>query len=462
MLSLVLSCQSSLAVIPGTDQVPVSGSSDDVRDWLEPGESWFCEEHHQIALAPEDIPEGYEQICLDCNPDVLALASASPLAAEGDVQALFPSGVAWSKWVDDERVWTNCSTMIGEDQTVLYKLNSRGGGRAGNVLIRLIFSSQVQKKAYFNFSSTSSTASSNSLSWNQISGVVSFSVPSLGAARSSYNLGQLSNGYYPVSLNKWLDGISGNTVYFGFYDDSFSNPLYNASIGSFSFSAEPFLGTVGGPGGGSGGGTGPEEPGFDDPDGWLGGLIDSIIEGINKVIDGISNVAQNVASLPSNIAGALTSLFNKVVSAVTSIGDQITDALTSLGNFLIDGLKQLFIPSDGYFEGVANDLSSFFSDRLGLLLYPFNFLVSLGDRIAGLQTGEPTCTIPEIAYTDSDDNKYVLIEGQTLNVYELVGRNDIIIGMHQTYLTVMDGIIAFTLMALCWKRFDHIIGGGAE
>lgn len=23
-------------------------------------------------------------------------------------------------------------------------------------------------------------------------------------------------------------------------------------------------------------------------------------------------------------------------------------------------------------------------------------------------------------------------------------------------------IIAFTLMALCWKRFDHIIGGGAE
>lgn len=441
-----------------SDLASASGSSDGVRDWLEPGESWFCEEHYQIALAPEDIPEGYEQICLDCNPGVLALAAASPLAAEGDSQALFPSGVAWSKWVN-KLGWTNCPTIIGEDQTVLYKLNCRGGGLPGNVLIRLTFSSQVQKKAYFNFSSTSSTASSNSLSWNQISGVVSFSVPSLGAAWSNYNLGQLSNGYYPVSLNKWLDGISGNTVYFGFYDNSASDPLYNASIGSFSFSDEPFGGTVGG---GSGGGSQPEEPGFDDPDGWLGGLIDSIIEGINKVIDGISNVATNVANLPSNIAGALTSLFNKVVSAVTSIGDQITNALVTLGNFIIDGLKELFIPSDGYFESVANDLSSFFSDRLGLLLYPFDFLVSLGDRIAGLQTGEPTCTIPEIAYTDSDDNKYVLIEGQILNVYNLVGRNDIIIGLHQTYLTVMDGIIAFTLMALCWKRFDHIIGGGAE
>lgn len=191
-------------------------------------------------------------------------------------------------------------------------------------------------------------------------------------------------------------------------------------------------------------------------------MIESIIEGINTVIEGISNVAQNIASLPSNIASALSGLFQQVVSAVTSIGDQITNALVTLGNFIIDGLKQLFIPSDGYFESVANDLSTFFSDRLGLLLYPFDFLVSLGDRIVGLQTSEPTCTIPEIAYTDSDDNKYVLIEGQTLNVYELVGRNDIIIGMHQTYLTVMDGIIAFTLMALCWKRFDHIIGGGSE
>lgn len=460
-----LSCQYSWADTPGTDQVPVSGSSDDVRDWLEPGESWFCEQHHQIALAPEDIPEGYEQICLDCNPDVLALASASSPVSEGDSQALFPSGVAWSKWVDDELVWTNCSTMIGEDQSILYKLHSRGAGRGGGLLIRLIFSSQVQKKTYFNFSSTSSTVDSSdsySLSWNKISGVVSFSAPSSSAAKSSYNLGQLSNGYYPVSLNKWLDGISGNTVYFGFYDSSFSNPVYYTSIGSFSFSDEPFGGTVGGPGGGQVPPSEPEKPGFDDPDGWLGGLIDSIIEGINTVIEGISNVAQNIASLPSNIAGALSGLFQQVVSAVTSIGDQITNALTSLGNFLIDGLKQLFIPSDGYFEGVANDLSSFFSDRLGLLLYPFDFLVSLGDRIAGLDSSEPTCTIPEIAYTDSDDTKYVLIAGQTLNVYDLVGRNDIIIGMHQTYLTVMDGIIAFTLLSLCWKRFDHIIGGGAE
>lgn len=447
-----------MAVIPGTDQAPVSGSSDDVRDWLEPGESWFCEEHHQLALAPEDIPEGYEQICLDCNPDVLALAAASPLAAEGDAQPLFPVGVAYAKWTTSPS-WTNASTLIGDDQSILYHVSSGGGGRAGNVLVRLIFSSSVSANTYFNFSVTSPNASSG-FGWGSVSGVVSFSLPSTSDGLNSFVLGSQSGSYYPVSQSL-IRGLSGNTIYMGLYDQSFSDPTYNFDIGSFSFSSEMFAGTVGGGSGGPGGSE-PEQPGFDDPDGWLGGLIDSIIEGINEVIDGISNVAQNVASLPSNIAGALTSLFNKVVSAVTSIGDQITNALVTLGNFIIDGLKQLFIPSDGYFESVANDLSSFFSDRLGLLLYPFDFLVNLGDRIAGLQTSEPTCTIPEIAYTDGDDNQYVLIEGQTLNVYELVGRNDIIIGMHEIYLTVMDGIIAFTLLSLCWKRFDHIIGGGAE
>ncbi len=442
-----------MADTPGIDQAPVSGSSDDVRDWLEPGESWFCEVHHQIALAPEDIPEGYEQICLDCNPDVLALASASPLAAEGDAQALFPSGVAYSTSNSNTAVpstWTNASTLIGEDQSIVYSVPGDYSGIFE--CLRVVFSSSQPFTSgsylwyyyggyyYPRFNNNSAAGYSRSAAFTNITSTV------------------ITNEFYKgVFSGSFSCENSGNTLYLWTTFGASKPTLY---IGAFYLSADAYTGD--GTGGGGTGGAGPEGPGFDDPDGWLGGLIDSIIEGINTVIEGISNVAQNIASLPSNIAGALSGLFQHVVSAVTSIGDQITNALTTLGNFLIDGLKQLFIPSDGYFESVANDLSSFFSDRLGLLLYPFDFLVSLGDRIAGLQTSEPTCTIPEIAYTDSDDNKYVLIEGQILNVYELLGRNDIIIGMHQTYLTVMDGIIAFTLLSLCWKRFDHIIGGGSE
>lgn len=405
-------------------------------------------------IPPEDLEQGQVQVCLGCHPEFLDM---QPAIYADNATPLFPSGVAWSKWVDN-LVWTNCPTVIGEDQTVLYKLNSRGGGRSGNVLIRLIFSSQVQKKAYFNFSSTSSTASSNFLSWNQISGVISFPVPSLGAARSSYNLGQLSNGYYPVSLNKWLDGISGNTVYFGFYDDSFSDPLYNASIGSFSFSDEPFGGTVGGPGGGQVTPPEPEPPGWDSPDGWLGGLINSIVEGIRELIDGISNIAGNIAKLPGLIADALRSMLNAIKNAITAIGNQISSAIEALGNFLIEGLKSLFIPSEGYFEGKAIEMRTWLEEHLGLLVYPFTLVADLADRIAGLQNGEPVVHVPEIAYIQ-DTEKYVLIAEQDVNIYDQVNRKQIFLDIHKYYLMAMDAAIAMALVVLAWKKFDQITGG---
>lgn len=405
-------------------------------------------------IPPEDLEQGQVQVCLGCHPEFLDM---QPAIYADNATPLFPSGVAWSKWVDN-LVWTNCPTVIGEDQTVLYKLNSRGGGRSGNVLIRLIFSSQVQKKAYFNFSSTSSTASSNFLSWNQISGVISFPVPSLGAARSSYNLGQLSNGYYPVSLNKWLDGISGNTVYFGFYDDSFSDPLYNASIGSFSFSDEPFGGTVGGPGGGQVTPPEPEPPGWDSPDGWLGSLINSIIEGIRELIDGISNIAGNIAKLPGLIADALRSMLNAIKNAITAIGNQISSAIEALGNFLIEGLKSLFIPSEGYFEGKAIEMRTWLEEHLGLLVYPFTLVADLADRVAGLQNGEPIVHVPEIAYIQ-DTEKYVLIAEQDVNIYDQVNRKQIFLDIHKYYLMAMDAAIAMALVVLAWKKFDQITGG---
>ena len=405
-------------------------------------------------IPPEDLEQGQVQVCLGCHPEFLDM---QPALYADNATPLFPSGVAWSKWVDN-LVWTNCPTVIGEDQTVLYKLNSRGGGRSGNVLIRLIFSSQVQKKAYFNFSSTSSTASSNFLSWNQISGVISFPVPSFNAARSSYNLGQLSNGYYPVSLNKWLDGISGNTVYFGFYDDSLSDPLYNASIGSFSFSDEPFGGTVGGPGGGQVTPPEPEPPGWDSPDGWLGGLINSIIEGIRELIDGISNIAGNIAKLPGLIADALRSMLNAIKNAITAIGNQISSAIEALGNFLIEGLKSLFIPSEGYFEGKAIEMRTWLEEHLGLLVYPFTLVADLADRVAGLQNGEPIVHVPEIAYIQ-DTEKYVLIAEQDVNIYDQVNRKQIFLDIHKYYLMAMDAAIAVALVVLAWMKFDQITGG---
>ena len=184
------------------------------------------------------------------------------------------------------------------------------------------------------------------------------------------------------------------------------------------------------------------EPGFEDEDGWLGGLIKAIIEGIQKIIDGITN-------LPENIANAVKGFFDMVVNAIVQLGQTI-----------LDGLKQLFIPSDGYFEGVASDMQAWLEDHLGLLVYPFTLVTDLASRIAAVQGGEPTAHIPEIAYMDSGE-KYVLIEEQEVNLYEQVGRNETFLELHQLYLMAMDAAIGGALAFLAWKKFDQITGGSS-
>lgn len=186
----------------------------------------------------------------------------------------------------------------------------------------------------------------------------------------------------------------------------------------------------------------PSEPGWDEEDGWLGSLIKAIIEGIQKIIDGITN-------LPENIANAVKGFFDMVVNAIVQLGQTI-----------IDGLKFLFIPSDGYFEGVASDMQAWFEDHLGLLVYPFTLVADLASRIAAVEGGEPTAHIPEIAYTDGGD-KYVLIAEQEVNLYEQVGRNETFIELHQLYLMAMDAAIGGALAFLAWKKFDQITGGSS-
>ena len=186
----------------------------------------------------------------------------------------------------------------------------------------------------------------------------------------------------------------------------------------------------------------PPPPGFEDEDGWLGGLIKAIIEGIQKIIDGITN-------LPENIANAVKGFFDMVVNAIVQLGQTI-----------LDGLKSLFIPSDGYFEGLASDMQAWLEDHLGLLVYPFTLVADLASRIAAVEGGEPTAHIPEIVYTDGGD-KYVLIAEQEVNLYEQVGRNETFIELHQLYLMAMDAAIGGALAFLAWKKFDQITGGSS-
>lgn len=428
---------------------------------FDPSIEYFCVEHLQPLILPEDLEPGQEQICLGCHPEYLDM---QPIPYADGTTPLFPVGVAVTSSLSDS--WSNCPTLVGDDQTIMYKVYlDYSTNRYGLFYLRFVFSGSVQSQPYFNFSSDSDywTEQRGASTWNNFESDFSFT-PSFGGIYKPGVMGSVNNGYYPISLVFNASQISGNTLYFSgrsvkpLSSSSTFKPIIKTNIGSFAFSSEQFGGTVGGPGGGQVTPPEPEPPGWDSPDGWLGGLINSIIEGIRELIDGISNIAGNIAKLPGLIADALRSMLNAIKNAITAIGNQISSAIEALGNFLIEGLKSLFIPSDGYFEGKANEMRAWLEQHLGLLVYPFTLVADLADRVAGLSNGEPVVHVPEIAYIQ-DSEKYVLIAEQDVNIYDQVNRKQIFLDIHKYYLMAMDAAIAMALVVLAWKKFDQITGG---
>ena len=416
-------------------------------------------------LAPEDIPEGYEQICLECHPDMQPMVEV--YGTESDSTYLPISGAAFEDWLNGSGTetpmsWTNMSTLIGEDQSLIYVASFRDSAVNGYAAFRFIFSGSplvgdVSGKYLYFYSKVPGILPANlrysfqPLPFNSMTPFASYSyTPATGSEYLDY-----------VYSYQFGSPAGGNTLYMSTFVAGGNG--YKFYWSGFYLSDTPYTGD--GSGSGGSGGTQPEEPGFDDPDGWLGGLIDSIIEGINELIDGIGNIATNIASLPSNIASALTNLFGQVVSAVTSIGDQITNALTILGNFLIDGLKQLFIPSDDYFSTTASDLMSWFEDHLGLLVYPFTLVTDLASRIAAISDTEPTLTFPELSF-DMDGEEYTFIEETQVNLFDQFGpegseSRTTFETLHGYYLTLADAAIAGALALLAWRKFDQITGGAS-
>lgn len=329
--------------------------------------------------------------------------------------------------------FTECDSFLSEDGYLVFEIPASDSvkTRLVNIRIKLAPDSVVPAGSYLVYEAYNSVGSSYAFKEYYTSEGFDTNFDSLTATprSSSYSPSGSVDVYsgqfgYEPSLE-----YDNSLVLFCPTGSSTSSPEFMLS--RFCLSTKPYYDGAFDP-----------EPGWDEEDGWLGSLIKAIIEGIQKIIDGITN-------LPENIANAVKGFFDMVVNAIVQLGQTI-----------LDGLKSLFIPSDGYFEGVASDMQAWLEDHLGLLVYPFTLVADLASRIAAVEGGEPTAYIPEIAYTDGGD-KYVLIAEQEVNLYDQVGRNKTFIELHQLYLMVMDAAIGGALAFLAWKKFDQITGGSS-
>lgn len=122
---------------------------------------------------------------------------------------------------------------------------------------------------------------------------------------------------------------------------------------------------------------------------------------------------------------------------------------------LIDGLKALFIPSEDFFNNFATDMNEWLSERLGILYYPIDLVVSFLEKISELGDSK-TAVIrwPNFEFMGAD-----LLKAGSYDLYSLINENETFKNIHSIYLVFTDVILWLGLVFLAKNTFVDVFGG---
>lgn len=197
---------------------------------------------------------------------------------------------------------------------------------------------------------------------------------------------------------------------------------------------------------------------------------EKVLGKLASILDFITDILTAILELPSNIASSLSVMFDAVVNAVKGIGTAITNAIESmvksltnvikqieiwLDNLLkgiIDGLKSLFIPNDDYFSSYFDELYSFFSEKLGILMLPFDVMINLFNKYLNLENGSGIINIPSVEFMNVN-----IIPKTDYNLKQTI--TTVMGKYYDTYYLVVDVLIYFAIINMACKKFGEIVGG---
>ena len=163
------------------------------------------------------------------------------------------------------------------------------------------------------------------------------------------------------------------------------------------------------------------------------GLLEGLLAWIKSIYEGVLN-------LPTNIANFLKAPLDAIKNAVNAVATSI-----------IDGLKSLFIPEEGYFDGLFDRLNTFFSERFGFLYYPIEHFISWCNRLFTLTDAAPYVTIPEVKYEGE-----VFIPAMTYTFDFLA--NEPWATIHDLYLMAIDVALIMSFVQLLQRKYEEVIG----
>lgn len=141
------------------------------------------------------------------------------------------------------------------------------------------------------------------------------------------------------------------------------------------------------------------------------------------------------------------------IEAETTKG--IWESIKSIPDLIADKLKGLFIPEEGFFSEYFNNLQTFFSEKLGFLVYPFEFIITFLNKYLNIGEGDGTLHLPDFEIMN------VKIFNQT--DFNLKNAMSSFLGeYYNIYFAFVDFIILLGLVNLALKKFNSISGGSDE
>lgn len=120
---------------------------------------------------------------------------------------------------------------------------------------------------------------------------------------------------------------------------------------------------------------------------------------------------------------------------------------------LIEAIKGLFIPSNDFFSTYFDELSKWFSDRLGFLYYPIELFFDLCDRFLNINFNDPIINIPDIKAPFTDTT---LISATTFNFNSLLEQSSLKTA-HNIYLILVDAVVYIGLVMLLYKKYEEVM-----
>lgn len=158
------------------------------------------------------------------------------------------------------------------------------------------------------------------------------------------------------------------------------------------------------------------------------------------IIDSIDNVNKNIEN------------------TILGVPDGSGDRKGGLLGGILDGIKGFFIPSSEFFNNYFNELNNWFSDRLGLLYFPIDFIISFLNRIYSSEFNNVIFNIPDI-YIPGYGKEYgypAIIPAYKFDFTDFISSNENINTIYNMYLLVVDGIIIWGIIQLFSKKYEEV------